>query len=110
MYLIFSVNKSGEFFGYARMTSAIPILSDAGISDKVSSETIEQRKPACPRLIGPNITVTAQTDTAPAGKIFEDPVRGTIFWEALNLADDAKENDRDQLTWGNIFQVEWIKW
>lgn len=88
----------------------IPAPSEAGISDTISSENVKQRGHACPRLVGPNITVTAQTDATPGGKIFEDPVRGTIFWEALDLADDAGENDKDKSSWGNIFQVEWIKW
>lgn len=92
------------------MTSVIPVPLETRISEGLSSENVEQREVAHPQLIGPNITVTTPTDTTPGGRIFEDTIRGTIFWEALDLSDDAGEKEKDKTSWGNIFQVEWIKW
>lgn len=92
------------------MTSVIPAPLEAGISDGVSTENVGKRELASPQLIGPNITVTPRTDTAPCGKIFEDAVRGTTFWEVDNFSDDAEENNGGETNWGNIFRVEWIRW
>jgi hypothetical protein len=85
------------------MMSVIPVHLETGISDKASTENL-----ASPQLIGPNITITPPTDTTPGGKIFEDAVRGTIFWEAADLKGDVAKSNGD--TWGNIFRVEWIRW
>jgi len=94
------------------MASMIPVPADTGISDRVLTENVGRRLPELPQLIGPNITVTPPTDTTPGGKIFEDVVRRTIFWEAADITDDVQErsNEDDSVCWGNIFRVEWIKW
>ena len=88
----------------------IPAPLETGMSDNVPSKNVGHRDLESPQLIGPNITVTPPTKTTPGGKIFEDSVRGTIFWEALDLPDEGGENDRPETIWGNIFRVEWIKW
>lgn len=90
----------------------IPVPGETGNSDKVSTEKFGRRELAFPQLIGPNITITPPTDKTPGGKIFEDAVRGTIFWEATDLStDDVQEKSNgDEVSWGNIFRVEWIKW
>jgi hypothetical protein len=79
VYLVFSVNKSGEYFGYARMASRSfehDDVSSAGDSNaKFEPDAVDHNA-------GLIIVPTAPTDTAPAGHIVEDIVRGTIFWEA----------------------------
>ncbi|KAE8147637.1 YT521-B-like domain-containing protein [Aspergillus avenaceus] len=76
VYLIFSANKSGEYYGYARMIS--PIQEDDGL-------TLEM--PPRPNLIHAepedlDMTPTLATSTAPNGRIINDFARGAIFWEA----------------------------
>ncbi|PWY77159.1 hypothetical protein BO94DRAFT_472989 [Aspergillus sclerotioniger CBS 115572] len=81
VYLIFSANKSGEYYGYARMMS--PIQDD---------ETLTLEMP--PRLDNPDpealdVTPTPATSTAPDGRIINDSARGTIFWEAASSEDES---------------------
>jgi YT521-B-like domain len=67
-------------------------------------------------LAGPKTTITPRTDKAPKGKIFEDEVRGTVFWEIADSSDDdeADEPEGDRAKsgerWGNPFRIEWVKW
>src|SRR5271155_3119974 len=69
-------------------------------------------------LAGPKITVTPRTGSAPRGKIFEDEVRGTVFWEVAESSEDDEvdqvdgelEQPKPDNKWGNPFEVEWIKW
>lgn len=83
VYLIFSVNKSGEYFGYARMESPI-----VGVAPKPTSDTTSEGETHAP--IGPRgqpgdspaVIPTPATQTAPEGRIIDDSARGTIFWEA----------------------------
>jgi hypothetical protein len=82
------------------MTSVIPVPPETEVSTK---------NVASPKLIGPKITITPPTDTTPGGKIYDDAVRGTIYWEANDLKDDVKNNG-NEINWGNIFRVEWIRW
>ncbi|KAJ5372105.1 Nucleotide-binding alpha-beta plait [Penicillium concentricum] len=81
VYLIFSANKSGEYFGYARMMS--PISDDEELALEMPS------RPDPPP--GPDdleVTLTAATSTAPQGRIIDDSVRGTIFWEVESSEDE----------------------
>ncbi|CRG89850.1 hypothetical protein PISL3812_06889 [Talaromyces islandicus] len=84
VYLIFSANKSGEYFGYARMAS--PIVDDSSLAleapSRVENVTAEADDQA--------VISTEATATAPKGRIIDDSVRGTIFWEA-----DSSEDDND---------------
>lgn len=107
VYLIFSANRSGQFFGYARMTSkadgkpvtvadgAFPYSTDLAGVVSTSSET-------------------APTATAPRGWIYDDAARGTIFWEAEKAdLEDVKEGDspgrvRAKQKWSKEFVVEWL--
>ncbi|OKL61259.1 hypothetical protein UA08_03924 [Talaromyces atroroseus] len=91
VYLIFSANKSGEYFGYARMASAI-----------ADDETLALEVP--PRPENPSaeaddldVMSTEATTTAPKGRIIDDSARGTIFWEADSSEDDgdSKEDDSE---------------
>ncbi|KAK3362835.1 YT521-B-like domain-containing protein [Lasiosphaeria hispida] len=75
VYLVFSANKSGEYFGYARMTSPINNDPEAAIefAPKVQSTADVELPKAIP---------TEATEFAPKGRIIDDSARGTIFWEA----------------------------
>ncbi|KXL42028.1 MAG: hypothetical protein FE78DRAFT_73688 [Acidomyces sp. 'richmondensis'] len=104
VYLIFSANKSGEYFGYARMASPIhgdPVNlgTSADIAKKISTVSLPQSIP------------TPATDTAPSGRIIDDSARGTIFWEADISEDEAhspkKDHSGDGQNWGRQFKIEW---
>ena len=116
MYLVFSVNKSGEFFGYARMASEInntPGNEKVKIGGTSESHNIVE-SPVL--LAGPKTTVTPRTSSAPRGKIFEDEVRGTVFWEIAESSEDEEPDaqsdqpSKGDTKWGNPFEIEWIKW
>lgn len=121
MYLVFSANKSGEYFGYARMTSTISEDPDAKIqfapkAQSVSDVDIPQEIP------------TEPTETTPKGRIIDDSARGTIFWEVIrdDLPDGAQDQEEETTsadadgangdvdgglenkTWGKPFQLEWL--
>ncbi|CAZ86201.1 unnamed protein product [Tuber melanosporum] len=114
VYLIFSANKSGEYYGYARMTS--PILDDpTGLEWTPSSQPHEDSD--LPRAI-----YTPATSQAPQGRIIDDSARGTIFWEAIsdeevpgpivttNEGEDSREKGSVAVAkaWGKPFRVEWV--
>ncbi|KAF2759360.1 hypothetical protein EJ05DRAFT_485388 [Pseudovirgaria hyperparasitica] len=118
VYLIFSANKSGEYFGFARMAS--PISSDA--SQLLSSLP---KSTATAIADAPRSIPTPATEHAPKGKIIDDSARGTIFWEAdlsgsENEEEDATEEEDNSTKdidngdiaadqeWGKAFKVEWI--
>ncbi|KAK5044393.1 hypothetical protein LTR84_011304 [Exophiala bonariae] len=77
VYLIFSANKSGEYFGYARMETTIDGNSVADVEYQPSPEVLVPTPTDLPLMIP-----TQATSTAPKGRIVEDSARGTIFWEA----------------------------
>ncbi|KAF4555268.1 Hypothetical protein D9617_2g052210 [Elsinoe fawcettii] len=138
VYLIFSANKSGEYFGYARMKSNI----------NPSAVTVNPRaEPATPAAAdGPTSTATPATEHAPRGRVVDDSARGTIFWEADSSSgsdiaedgvdggldgetdgvDDVRDSSPEKSTtrppnrkksvtedtaksdWGRPFQIEWL--
>ena len=107
VYLIFSANKSGEYFGYARMAS---IISGEPVNLSSSFTQAEPRSAGVPQSIP-----TPVTATAPKGRIIDDSARGTIFWEAEHSDDDREEspdkgNDEstDGQNWGRQFAIEWL--
>ncbi|KAK5154968.1 hypothetical protein LTR04_005900 [Oleoguttula sp. CCFEE 6159] len=117
VYLIFSANKSGEYYGYARMASAI--------SDDPSAATSLVPKPeAIDPFDGPKSIPTPATEFAPKGRIIDDSARGTIFWEAdLSEPEDEETVHEGQTSnadraeaeglvasqeWGKPFKIEWI--
>lgn len=75
VYLIFSANKSGEYFGYARMVS--PIDNDPTAAIEFAPKAQSASDPDLPKAIP-----TEATEFAPKGRIIDDSARGTIFWEA----------------------------
>jgi hypothetical protein len=107
VYLIFSANKSGEYFGYARMTSKI---SGEAVSLGSSFTPVEPQSPGVPQSIA-----TSATATAPKGRIIDDSARGTIFWEP-ELSDDEEVESLETETsefpdgqnWGKQFTIEWL--
>ena len=106
VYLIFSANKSGEYFGYARMASTI---SGEPVNLSSTFTQNETRSSGVPHSI-----ITPATTTAPKGRIIDDSARGTIFWEAEPSDDDdegspTKDSNEpsDGQNWGRQFSIEW---
>lgn len=116
VFLVFSANKSGEYYGYARMASRIP--SDS--PDAITWAPAAGQADAVIAAELPKTIYTPATATAPKGRIIDDSARGTIFWEALS--DDEVEKDVDvgrddedsgdlkavAKAWGKPFKVEWL--
>lgn len=127
VYLIFSANKSGEYFGYARMDSAID-------PEGIVTKEVEPQPPARTILAQPTavelpLTIpTPATATAPRGHIIDDSARGTIFWEAESAlltpssatepasGDSGETSGEDagqgsgvvqQTTFGKPFKITW---
>ncbi|KAI0143610.1 hypothetical protein GGR57DRAFT_518275 [Xylariaceae sp. FL1272] len=116
VYLIFSANKSGEYFGYARMTSSINDDPAAAI------EFAPKAQPAND-IDAPRAIPTEATDTCPRGRIIDDSARGTIFWEverdetevpSETPSEDSESNKSMQdgeggsKAWGKPFKLEWL--
>lgn len=62
---------------------------------------------------GPKMTVTKRTESTPRGKIFEDDMRGTLFWEVAESSEEERNDMQQQKSkdiLGRPFQIEWIKW
>ncbi|KIX00422.1 uncharacterized protein Z518_10561 [Rhinocladiella mackenziei CBS 650.93] len=96
VYLIFSANKSGEYYGYARMESAIEDESTAHIDYQPRPEAPEPSPSDLPLIIP-----TPATATAPPGRIIDDSVRGTIFWEA-DVENNGKDEQNTEDDGGNV--------
>lgn len=114
MYLVFSANKSGEYFGYARMTSQIN--EDPAAAIEFAPKTVSASDLDLPKAIP-----TEPTEHAPKGRIIDDSARGTIFWEAErdesdNISDtesissdkSAGGEEEATKTWGKPFKLEWL--
>jgi hypothetical protein len=114
VYLVFSANKSGEYFGYAKMTSPINDDPAAAIEFAPRATTVED--PELPKAIP-----TPATEFAPKGRIIDDSARGTIFWEAERDEIDEVEEEEEigsnrsdsdsappSKAWGKPFKLEWI--
>jgi YT521-B-like domain len=118
VYLIFSANKSGEYFGYAKMISPINEEWASKLEWKPHTEVVVD-DPKLPRSIP-----TLATETAPRGRIIDDSARGTIFWEVESSeseededkpespekeeVDGTGEDSSGPQTFGRPFKVEWI--
>jgi hypothetical protein len=106
VYLIFSANRSGAYFGYARMVSSID--GEAVLAGSVpSSHPLTSSD-------GRRSIFTPATETAPRGQIVDDPARGTIFWEAELSAEETASSNKgleegsDGQGLGHPFRIEWI--
>lgn len=115
VYLVFSANKSGEYYGYARMISQINEDPAAAIEFAPTAQATSD-------LDLPKAIPTEANEQAPKGRIIDDSARGTIFWEAdrddVDALSDAesessstKSNAGDEgaaKTWGKPFKLEWL--
>ncbi|KAH8675527.1 YT521-B-like domain-containing protein [Xylariales sp. PMI_506] len=118
VYLVFSANKSGEYFGYARMVS--PINDDPAAAIEFAPTAQSANDVDLPKAIP-----TEATENCPRGKIIDDSARGTIFWEIEREDEDvATEMDSEEeeasstkedqdgeagsKTWGKPFHLEWL--
>ncbi|KAI1176868.1 hypothetical protein F4777DRAFT_236646 [Nemania sp. FL0916] len=116
VYLIFSANKSGEYFGYAQMIS--PINHDPAAAIEFAPMAQVTNNMDLPRAIP-----TEATETCPRGRIIDDSARGTIFWEAERdevdgasdtISDDsesarsAHEGETGTRAWGKPFKLKWL--
>ena len=109
VYLIFSANKSGEYFGYARMLS--PINDDKELA-------LEMPPRPEPSTGGPDeldVTMTMATSTAPKGRIIDDSARGTIFWEVESSEEEdvrseknVEEEEAEAQSFGKPFRIQWL--
>lgn len=118
VFLIFSANKSGEYYGYARMTSKI--TND--LSNKISTTELPSQTPVQKSHSEqvesdaelPKAIYTAATETARKGRIIDDSARDCIFWEALSDGDEESDEDGSEIgkvvskVWGRPFRVEWL--
>lgn len=107
VYLIFSANKSGEYFGYARMASTI---SSEPVNLSSTFTQTEVLSSGAPQSI-----TTPATATAPKGKIIDDSARGTLFWEAEHSGNEDESSPVKvegefvgNQNWGKQFNIEWI--
>lgn len=120
VYLVFSANKSGEYFGYARMVSTINEDPAAAIEFAPKTQSVSDVD--LPREIP-----TEPTESTPRGRIIDDSARGTIFWEVFrdDLGEGAEHEDStsnvaepddasggadgaESKTWGKPFKLEWL--
>ena len=102
VYLFFSANKSGEYYGIARMNSN---FRRKGKDETASTELAESP----PQTAGlPRITLTSATATGPAGRIVDDSARGSLFWEAdvSEVATDGGNSKQDGSR--REFSLEWL--
>lgn len=86
VYLVFSANKSGEYFGYARMTSEINQDPAAAIAFAPTAQ-------AFTGVDLPKAIPTEANESTPRGRIIDDSARGTIFWEAQREDVDGGAED-----------------
>lgn len=116
VYLVFSANKSGEYFGYARMASPIN-------DDPAAAIEFAPKAQATNDLDLPKAIPTEATENCPRGRIIDDSARGTIFWEIereevdgaaetdsedSGSAEDGLDGEAGAKTWGKPFQLEWL--
>ncbi|KAK2628179.1 hypothetical protein QTJ16_002825 [Diplocarpon rosae] len=116
VYLIFSANKSGEYFGYAKMISQIN--DDPAAAVELAPKAYLTEGPELPKAIS-----IPACEFAPKGRIIDDSARGTIFWEVERGETDGLEEDNESQSdrsdehldgkvsskaWGKPFRVEWL--
>jgi YT521-B-like domain len=126
VFLVFSANKSGEYYGYARMVSGIDESVDASENPRPRSN------PSAMTPVDTSVTTpTPATEHAPKGYIVDDQ-RGTIFWEieAIESAEpkdsedethtgettqsderqqkEEEEEEEQEQSLGHPFKIEWI--
>ncbi|KEY64802.1 hypothetical protein S7711_08080 [Stachybotrys chartarum IBT 7711] len=110
VFLVFSANKSGEYFGYGRMVSEIN-------EDPAAAIEFAPKAQATNEYDLPKAISTDATEYAPKGRIIDDSTRGTIFWEAEgddsdsgsdNESESGSNHADESQTWGKPFKLEWL--
>jgi len=128
VYLVFSANKSGEYFGYARMASRIN-------DDPAAAIEFAPTAPTNSEVDLPKAIPTEATESSPKGRIIDDSARGTIFWEierdggssaqeeaglgaaatAAAASEDTgsakggeESSGAEAKAWGKPFKLEWL--
>ncbi|KAH8157577.1 hypothetical protein CIB48_g10670 [Xylaria polymorpha] len=93
VYLIFSANKSGEYFGYARMIS--PINHDPAAAIEFAPKAQATNNMNLPKAIP-----TEATETCPRGRIIDDSAAGQYSgkWSEMMLTGP----------WGKPFKLDWL--
>lgn len=99
VYLIFSVNKSGQFYGYARMESE-PIVSPESSPSSLSQQLMAS---SYENMQGPRITSIPADPSInlPRGRIVDDTPRCSIFWEAV-------DSESTSTNWTVPFRIKWM--
>lgn len=137
MYLIFSANRAGEYFGYARMAGEIPKSTDPDLlliqnlkrqQKQLKKEQQRQQNQqnalqssqfyaSIPQI---HPTVAQPQIPIPAGRIVDDSARGILFWEAstCDAVQDSQapshtssmtsETENSTNNWTIPFKVEWM--
>ncbi|KAL3477841.1 YT521-B-like domain-containing protein [Aspergillus californicus] len=100
VYLIFSANKSGEYYGYARMMSTIKEDQNLTLEMPPRPDHNFSKEPDSPDVIP-----TPASSSAPNGRIINDVARGTIFWEA-DTSEDEKGNPRPMPPPKSAYQLQ----
>lgn len=109
MFLIFSANRAGKYFGYARMTGEIPLNTDPNLlpmhnlsiqGQKPDSQPLreqQQQQPYYPAGVSKVYSTAANsTIPIPAGRIVDDSSRGILFWEVTEVAKQAHRRSRQR--------------
>lgn len=97
VYLIFSANRTGEFFGCAKMVEPIP--------PKEKTITSMLATTASTHVYSPVITMTPSSGEIPAGRIVHDVERASLFWEVL---DSVSEPVEEESNWTSPFRIQWL--
>jgi RNA recognition motif-containing protein len=107
VYLIFSANRSGEYFGYARMVSS-PVIERAKVRspDKMQSRGADGDFGRS-RLSGNAAEI--------GGIVVPDPARGTEFWESnspmrgqRSSSQSGVDDNNDGECYGQPFKIVWF--
>ncbi|RFU75598.1 hypothetical protein TARUN_6658 [Trichoderma arundinaceum] len=117
VYLIFSANKSGEYFGYARMASEFSPSLDSTLKFAPAPRPTNEVETS-------KEVLTDATEYVPKGRIIDDPTRGTVFWEiyqensekvtdndsniVLDGKDGTSNEEEEERSWGKPFRIEWL--
>jgi YT521-B-like domain len=120
VYLFFSANRTGQFYGYARMESEIRsnsnIDSEGPILENTSENTYISSTTSWSSAMTPKIILT-EADTSipiPAGRIVDDSARGSLFWEILDTASENTEGMTgggslpSRRNWSTPFKILWL--
>lgn len=137
VYLIFSANRAGEYFGYARMAGLIPHatkkdsplkrVAQAGLPNQPLPQPSNLESPSTLSLqyyphstSFPRIFPTAANSSIPipAGRIVDDSSRGILFWEVSDPTEDntqpskkedySNDSSMSANNWTIPFKIQWL--